>query len=87
MVEHKGRLQQMFRLDELFLTNYVPIHSITGHSFFAPEVITQRVANKRSGSSLTFHPRTFVLSGKQLLYYGDSDKNVKKMLTIVPQQL
>jgi len=36
---------------------------------------------------MIFHPRTFVLSGHQMLYYGDSDKNVKKMKVIVPQLL
>jgi hypothetical protein len=71
----------------LYQFEYRPIVSITTSNFFAPEVISQRVANKRSGQSLTFHPRTFVMSGHQLIYYGDNDKNVKKIMVIVPQLL
>lgn len=79
--------QSIFDLASLYQTEYRPVASVTGANFFAPEVISQRVANKRSGNSLTFHPRTFVLSGHQILYYGDSDKDVKKMDVVIPQLL
>lgn len=45
----------------------------------------RKVANKRSGETLKFHPKTFIMSREQLVYYGE-DSNMK-MLILEPQVL
>ena len=67
-------------LDELKLPLYTPDKLMV-----SPPPLFQKLANKRNGESIKFHPKTFILTGEQLVYYGE-DSNTK-MVVVKPQVL